>query len=187
MELTEEEIIQILRLIDGSDFNELHLEMGDLKLTIMKGEHGGFVQPRDRSERTHQLNKITVQADTETALDEEAQEEEAEAQGRQAGDVSVVEEGLVPIKASMLGIFYRKPGPGAPPYVDIGSFVEEDTTVCLLEIMKVFNAVRAGVRGYIKKICAKSGDVAQDGQTLFLVEPVENETKEEERVTFRES
>jgi acetyl-CoA carboxylase biotin carboxyl carrier protein len=180
MELTEEEIGQILRLIDGSDFNELHLEMGDLKLTIMKGEHGASVQARDRSELNNQLNKVTVQADTETALEEEAQEEEAEAQGREAEDVAVGEEGLVPIKASMLGIFYRKPEPGAPPYVDIGSFVEEDTTVCLLEIMKVFNAVRAGVRGYIRKICAESGDVAEHGQTLFLVEPAENETKEEE-------
>lgn len=179
MELTEEEITQILQLIDGSDFNKLHLQMGDLKLTIMKGEHRGSVQPTDRSELNNQLNKVTVQADTETALDEEVQEEEAEAQERHAGDVSVVEEGLVPIKASMLGIFYRKPEPGAPPYVDIGSFVEEDTTVCLLEVMKVFSAVRAGVRGYIRKICAESGDVVESGQTLFLVEPVGTETKEE--------
>jgi len=179
MELTEEEINQILRLIDGSDFNELHLEMGDLKLTVMKGGYGGSVQQRDRPELTNQLNKVTVQADTETALEEEVQEEKAEAQGRQAGDVSVVEEGLVPIKASMLGIFYRQPEPGATPYVDLGSFVEEDNTVCLLEVMKVFSAVRAGVSGYIRKICAESGDMVEYGQTLFLVEPEGNETKEE--------
>jgi len=181
MELTEEEIIQILRLIDGSDFNELHLEMGDLKLTVMKGGHGGSVQQRDRSELANQLNKATVQADTETAVKEKVQEEKAEAQGRHAGDVSIVEEeGLIPIKAPMIGMFYRKSEPDAPPYVDIGSFVEEDTTVCLLEVMKVFNAVRAGVRGYIRKVCAESSELVEYGQTLFLVEPEGNGIKEGE-------
>ncbi len=180
MELTEEEIIQILRLIDGSDFNELHLEMGDLKLTVIKGGYKGSVQQRDRSELANQLKKVIVKADTETAIEENVQEVKAEAQGRQAGDVSIVEEKLVPIKAAMIGIFYRRSEPGAPPYVDIGSFVEENTTVCLLEVMKVFTAVTAGVRGYIRKVCAESSDLVEYGQTLFLVEPEGNGTKEGE-------
>ena len=59
----------------------------------------------------------------------------------------------------------------AAPFVEIGSHVEENTTVCLLEVMTVFTAVKAGVRGYIREICAESGDLVEYGQPLFWVEP----------------
>ena len=91
----------------------------------------------------------------------------------------IPQEGLSSIKAPMLGTFYRGPAPGSPPYVEVGTFVKEDDTVCLLEVMKVFNSVNAGVRGYIVKICAESGDLVEYGQTLFLIKPAD--TPEEKK------
>jgi acetyl-CoA carboxylase biotin carboxyl carrier protein len=91
----------------------------------------------------------------------------------------ILEDKLLPIKSPMLGTFYRRPAPGSPPYVEVGSFVEIGDTICLIEVMKVFNAVKAEVRGYIAKILQETGGLVEYGQTLFLISPVDRiETKE---------
>ena len=81
------------------------------------------------------------------------------------------EEGLHPIVAPMLGVFYRAPAPGAPPFVEVGAHVEETTVVCLIEVMKMMNAVPAGVAGTIVEVCAANADAVEYGETLFRVEP----------------
>lgn len=170
MELTEEEINQILRMIDESNFDELHLEMGDLKLTVVKSGHGTSIQQSIPSKVAHESVKATELAE-DTVAEQDTQRAEPRAKGVQPTSPPAVKGGLMPIKASMIGIFYKRPEPGAAPFVEIGSHVEENTTVCLLEVMKVFTAVKAGVRGYIREICAESGDLVEYGQPLFWVEP----------------
>src|SRR6187402_1474489 len=68
-------------------------------------------------------------------------------------------DGLHPIPAPMLGTFYRAPAPGATPFVDVGTRVEEETVVCLIEVMKMMNAVPAGVTGTIVEVCAENAAV----------------------------
>jgi len=80
-------------------------------------------------------------------------------------------EGLVSIKASVTSVFYRKPSPEEPPFVEVGSEVNEDTVVCLLEVMKCFRSVNAGVKGKVEKILAESGQLVQNGTELFLIKP----------------
>ncbi len=190
MKLTEDEVIQILKLIEESRFDELHLEMGDLKLHIRKGGHitgnlgGGVttvvgqtaVSPKPTTvERKEELQNRAQEPGSMGTI---AREERV---GRVIEEKvpTTPEEGIMLIKAPMLGTFYRRPSPGDPPYVEVGAFVKEDDTVCLLEVMKVFNSVKAGVRGYIAKICAESGDLVEYGQILFWVKPAETpeETK----------
>ncbi|MCK5011747.1 MAG: acetyl-CoA carboxylase, biotin carboxyl carrier protein, partial [Deltaproteobacteria bacterium] len=79
------------------------------------------------------------------------------------------EEGLVSVKAPVLGIFYTTPRPGAPPFVKEGASVNENDTVCIIEVMKVFNSVSAGVRGEVAKVCVRNGQMVEFGQTLFLI------------------
>ena len=62
------------------------------------------------------------------------------------------------IAAPMLGIFYRAPAPGATPFVDVGARVERDTVVGLIEVMKMMNAVPAGVAGTIVEVCAENAE-----------------------------
>jgi acetyl-CoA carboxylase biotin carboxyl carrier protein len=81
------------------------------------------------------------------------------------------EEGLHPIVAPMLGVFYRAPAPGAPPFVEVGAHVEETTVVCLIEVMKMMNAVPAGVAGTVVEVCAANAEAVEYGETLFRVEP----------------
>jgi acetyl-CoA carboxylase biotin carboxyl carrier protein len=79
--------------------------------------------------------------------------------------------GVKTVRATTLGTFYRAPKPGAPPYVSIGDKVEADTEICLLEVMKLFTAVRAGIAGTIREILVKDSEVVEFEQPLFLIEP----------------
>jgi len=71
----------------------------------------------------------------------------------------------------MVGTFYITPEPGAPPFVEVGGNIDEDTTVGLIEVMKVFNAIRSGVRGVVEEICIQGGQFVEYGQTIMLVKP----------------
>lgn len=78
-------------------------------------------------------------------------------------------EGATIVRAPYLGTFYRAPKPGAPTYVEIGSEVTPDTELCLVEVMKLFTAVRAGVGGRVHQVLATDGQMVQADQPLFVV------------------
>ena len=84
---------------------------------------------------------------------------------------STEESNLHPIKSPMVGTFYASSGPDAKPFVSVGSTVDEDTDVCIIEAMKVFNNIKAEVRGTISKILVSNGETVEFGQPLFLVKP----------------
>ena len=75
------------------------------------------------------------------------------------------------VSAPMLGIFYRAPAPGASPFVDVGSEVESDTVVGLIEVMKMMNPVPAGVVGTIVEVCVDNAELVEHGAVLFRVRP----------------
>jgi acetyl-CoA carboxylase biotin carboxyl carrier protein len=81
------------------------------------------------------------------------------------------DEDLVTVPSPMLGTFYRAEGPGRPPFIDVGSRVEPDTTVCIIEVMKMMNSVPAGVAGTVVEVCSENGVLVEYGAALFRVEP----------------
>ena len=80
-------------------------------------------------------------------------------------------DGVVTVSAPMIGTFYRAEAPGAAPYVDLGSRVEPDTVVCLIEVMKMMNPIPAGVGGTIVEVCATNAEPVEYGAPLFHVQP----------------
>jgi acetyl-CoA carboxylase biotin carboxyl carrier protein len=80
-------------------------------------------------------------------------------------------ENFLEIKSPMVGTFYTAPSPDAKPFVTVGSTVSEETDVCVIEAMKVFNNVKAECRGTIAKILVNNSQVVEYGQVLFLVKP----------------
>jgi biotin carboxyl carrier protein len=68
-----------------------------------------------------------------------------------------------------LGTYYRAAKPGAPPYVEVGSLVEEDTIIGIIEVMKLMNTVRAGVRGRVTEILARDGTLVEYGETVLRI------------------
>ena len=71
----------------------------------------------------------------------------------------------------MVGTFYTASGPDAKPFVAVGSTVDEESDVCIIEAMKVFNNIKAETRGTITKILVTNGQTVEFGQPLFLVKP----------------
>ncbi|MEZ5735613.1 MAG: biotin/lipoyl-containing protein [Novosphingobium sp.] len=82
-----------------------------------------------------------------------------------------VPDGAVVIRAPYLGTFYRSPKPGAPAYVEIGGKVSPESELCLVEVMKLFTAVRAGVAGEVTQVLASDGELVAADQPLFVVIP----------------
>jgi acetyl-CoA carboxylase biotin carboxyl carrier protein len=80
-------------------------------------------------------------------------------------------DGLVPVEASVTSVFYTRPNPGEPPFVEEGDQVDEDTVVCLLEIMKCFRSIPAGVKGTVEKVLVESGETIQKGDVVILIRP----------------
>jgi oxaloacetate decarboxylase alpha subunit len=81
-------------------------------------------------------------------------------------------DGVFRIESPMVGVFYRSPSPGAPPFVDIGEAVVPGQTLCLLEAMKLFNELKAEVGGRVRAIHVENAQPVEYGQLLFEIEPV---------------
>ncbi len=161
MELSEDDVLHILKLIDESKFDYFQLEVGDLKITVSKGEPipiAGATQP-------------AAVIPAPVAAPVTASKPAAAPAAATAGKTAAVPEGMLAITAPLLGTFYVAPEPGAPPFVKVGQQVTEDTTCGLIEVMKVFNSVRAGVQGTIVEVVAQNGQFVEFGQVLFIVEP----------------
>jgi len=95
----------------------------------------------------------------------------APAAGGAAPAPAAADEGLIDIKSPTVGTFYSSPSPDDPAFVKVGSTVSPDTTVCLVEAMKVFNQIPAECSGVIEKILVKDGDAVDFNQPLFKVRP----------------
>ncbi len=163
--INQEDVIQIMKMLEESTFDELHLETGDLKLIVKKGDKkGGLLQELEFSTQELGSTKVSEKLAI-SATDEESPVEEPS---------DVDEEGFVALKALMLGTFYGAPKPGTPPFVEEGRLVTEEDTVCIIEVMKLFNTVKAGVRGRIVKVCVDNSQMVEYQQTLFLVEEGED-------------
>ena len=80
----------------------------------------------------------------------------------------VVEEG-VEIVSPMVGTYYPSPDPDSPSFIEVGDTVSEDTTVCIIEAMKIFNEIKAQCSGTVTKILVANGEPVEFGQPLFLV------------------
>ena len=169
--ITQEDVFLILKLIEESKYNELHLEIGDLKLDVKKqGDRASVLDSRCLPGKT--AKPAPVAPPEKVKKDERASD---------TADVPADESGLMPIKASILGTFYRAPKPGAPPFVKVGQNITFDDTVCIIEVMKLFNTVKAGVSGRVARICAKDGEMVEFQQTLFLVEEADDLDEEKRK------
>ncbi len=161
MELSEDDVLHILKLIDESKFDYFQLEVGELKITVSKGDPiplAGSAQPM-----TVSAAPVAAAAPKPVAAPAPAAPSAPKAAAIPAGHLAVT--------APILGTFYVAPEPGAPPFVTVGQQVTEDTTCGLIEVMKVFNSVRAGVKGTVVEVVAPNGGFVEFGQTLIIVKP----------------
>ncbi len=150
MGLTDDDVREILRIIDESELDELRIDMPHFRLHVRRG---GAPPPEP-------AGATSVEREPEPAEPEPAPEPAAASPN-----------GAASIDAPMLGTFYRASAPGEQPFVDVGSQVDPDTVVCLIEVMKMMNSVKAGVRGTVVEVCASNAELVEYGEPLFRVDP----------------
>ena len=172
--LNENDVETITTLIDKleeSSFNYLKLENQDLKIVIGKN---GVTDTVENSVQTSVPSSVKVEqlepaqeTKLEAAPTLEVPVKETEAV--EAEPTADTNEGIVTINAATTGIFYAQPEPGSAPYVKVGDSVQEDTTVGLIEIMKVYSAIAAGVSGVITEVHVEDAELVEFGQPLLSV------------------
>lgn len=163
MDLSKDDVLKILKIIEESSYDEVRLEVGDFKLHVQKrgaAPASTPLPPTDTAVRTSLTAAEPTSAESPVGASVASQKPEQEA----------LPEGLVAVRAPMLGTFYRAPSPGEKPFVEVGDEVGPDTIVCLVEVMKLFNSVKAGVAGRIVKIPAENATMVEYGQPLLLIE-----------------
>jgi acetyl-CoA carboxylase biotin carboxyl carrier protein len=165
MELSEDDVLHILKLIDESKFDYFQLEVGELKITVSKGD------PLPIAGAAPQPVALNAAPSTAPAAAKPAVAPAPASFAPAAKAAAIVPEGMLAITAPLLGTFYIAPEPGAPPFVTVGQQITEDTTCGLIEVMKVFNSVRATVAGTIVDVVAQNGQFVEFGQPLFIVKP----------------
>lgn len=154
--LNGKDIAEIAKLLDESQFSSLDLQMGEFRLRIRRdgGDSGGWAdddEPRDAPtpapRAAPQTKPAPAVAPTST--------------GPASGEIDV--------PAPLLGNFYSAPRPGEPPFVQIGDTVGPDTTIGIIEVMKLMNPIRAGVAGTVTALLAENGKAVEEGQALLRV------------------
>ncbi len=158
---TVEKVRQLIAIMAEHDLAELEVEEPDLRVKIRKNVPPQYLPP---GMNYVQFQPAPVGQGFPPAL-------QPSAEGGQQTAAAIREEKLIEITSPMVGTFYRSPSPGADPYVTIGSEVEPDTVVCIIEAMKVMNEIKAEATGSIVEILVQDAEPIEFGQVLFLVEP----------------
>ncbi|MGY1643039.1 acetyl-CoA carboxylase biotin carboxyl carrier protein [Geodermatophilus sp. SYSU D00703] len=161
MDLTPDDVRDVLHVLDSSGLEELHLELADLTLTVRREGATGWTAEQQV------LRRPAVEDDGRTG-------HKAPSEGGHSGHKgpsAAVAEGLVAVHPPLLGTFYRAPKPGAAPFVEVGDRVAEDTVVGIVETMKMMTPVHAGVRGTVVEFRTGNGEFADTDAVLLVVDP----------------
>ena len=158
MKLNNEDVQDILRLLDASPYSELHLQTDQFKLSLRRAGEGQWTQSAEVLSKPNLIKSPSVVA------------EAASAPGDPRTDTTL-RQGLIDVRTPLPGTFYRSPQPGAPAFVEVGSQVEENTVVCIVETMKLMNSIHAGEPGRIEEICLENGQFIEQDTVLMRIEP----------------
>src|SRR5438105_1672335 len=162
MELSEDEVLEILKLFEQSKFDFLQLQQGERKITVSKGGYTpqGDLAPQFMPAQSTPAGAAAAPPPTRPA-----------AAAPPAKTEVAPTEGLEPITAPMVGKFYSAATPADPPYVQEGAVVAAGATVGLIEVMKVFTSIKTEIAGVIERVLVSNGQFVEFGQPLFLIRP----------------
>lgn len=150
---------QLITLMKDNDLSELDLQDGQEKVKLKRGPDDSGVLYAPTPGVVPTPGNIPTQVG-------------ASASAAGAGEASAnKDDGLIKITSPMVGTFYTAASPDLPPYVNVGDQVGQETVVCMVEAMKVFNEIKAETVGRIEKVLVSSGQAVEFGQPLFLVKP----------------
>jgi len=151
-DITARDIEALMETFESSDWSEMKLKVDGLELFLSKSPDA----------------RPSVTFSERAAAPPPAPSRPAPTSTPQPG---AAPDHWIPVRAPNLGTFYRSPKPGAPPFVAPGQTVEPMTELCVIEVMKLFTSVFAGVSGTVRRVLVEDSDVVEFNQPLFLIEP----------------
>ncbi|MFO7550741.1 MAG: acetyl-CoA carboxylase biotin carboxyl carrier protein [Haliea sp.] len=172
--VTADEIKNLIQIFDDSEWKELALQVEDFRIFLSRDPNSAGAPWQ--GVQAPQAPATPVASAPATAPQQSSGEAALAAVQPSAGpavESAPIPENCVVVKAPNLGIFYRAPKPGAAPYVELGAEVDNETEICLIEVMKLFTPVHAGMRGTVRHICVEDGEMVEFDQPLFYIELAE--------------
>jgi acetyl-CoA carboxylase biotin carboxyl carrier protein len=185
--LTAADVAEILRLLEQSSFDELNLEMNGMKLSLRRGSTAAAGAGEEALNRRAAGSASAAASSTRTAGSASAAGSSTRTAAPSAANPSSTpsaaqdqaathgapakssDPGIHDVPSPLLGTFYRSPKPGAPPFVEVGAAVTEETIVAIIEVMKLMNTVRAGARGTVTEILPADGSLVEYDQPLLRI------------------
>ncbi|HET7625705.1 MAG TPA: acetyl-CoA carboxylase biotin carboxyl carrier protein [Verrucomicrobiae bacterium] len=150
------DIKAIIDLMKKNSVSEFELEKQDFKIKLKRGVNGGapVVYEESPAAVAYVPQTLAVPAPASAAAPAPTASSD------------------VDIKSPMIGTFYRAPSPESASYVEVGTEVNPDTVVCIIEAMKVMNEIKAEAKGVITQILVENAKPVEFGQPLFKLRPV---------------
>ncbi|PTE42597.1 acetyl-CoA carboxylase biotin carboxyl carrier protein [Staphylococcus equorum] len=152
------EIKELIEILDQSSLTEINIEDKGNVVNLKKEKETEIITPQISQQPMQQVSpqQGVMSAPVSTQSSEEV-------------NTNTVEDNLQTINAPMVGTFYKSPSPEESAYVQVGDSVTNESTVCILEAMKLFNEIQAEVTGEIAEILVEDGQMVEYGQPLFKV------------------
>lgn len=172
--LSDHDLQDLVRILDSTHLDELHVETADLAVSLVRGEHGWA------AERTVTREPVVISAPGHATPGTGGPSEGTVAGGGGTAGAGVDgggparHEGHV-VVPPLMGTFYRAPKPGADAFVEEGSRVDAETVVAIVETMKMMNPVHAGARGTVSRILVADAQAVEADTPLMVIEPDEVE------------
>ena len=164
MSLTAADVAEIMKILEGSGFDEVVLEIDGLKLSMRRGAGATDGVAAGGAALASSAASAAPPSSAASAPPPAPPPAAAPAKPAAPTDPS-----LQDVTSPLLGTCYRAPKPGAPPFVEVGTVVEAETVVAIVEVMKLMNTVRAGVKGTVSEILMRDGALVEYGETLLRV------------------
>lgn len=186
--LTYEDLLQIVELVKSSEqFSEFRLKIGEIEIELRRRGSASATRPTSVApdvarSKIDDGGDARRSAPTDNATHGVARDAGARtAAGTSSTDANVQSStpavaqdwppDSVVVRAPMVGTFYRSPAPGAPPFVTVGQAIEANTTVCIIEVMKLMNSIPAGASGVVTHILVEDAQSVDAGAPLIVVDP----------------
>ncbi|MEH6823544.1 MAG: biotin/lipoyl-containing protein [Motiliproteus sp.] len=158
MFLNDDDVNEIIHQLEAGPFEELSLQTSRFKLKLRAKGNGSWTKSIEDFQETNLVNPGQEAADSAKEDTNNTASSAAEKNGHFA------------VRTPLVGTFYRAPKPGAPDFVEVGSQVNQDTVIGIVETMKLMNSVMAGVKGRVVEICASDAGFVEQGETILFIE-----------------
>ena len=163
MSFSHDDVQRLIKLLDSSHFDELHLEAEGIKLTLRRN---------GAPSTAPSIAPAPAVSTSPAAAPPIPPPARATAAAPVAAATPTSDPTLLEIRAPMLGTFYGAPKPGADPFVAIGARITADSAVGIIEVMKLMNSISAGVEGVLVEVLVRDGDLVEFEQVLMRVRPL---------------